>query len=141
MDLDLIERLIGLVEFSRVTELDFTAGDLHVRIERRAAAPPTPSLQPTVPAPAREPPPDLLHCLAAGMAGTFFRAPGPGQVPFVSEGDTVEAGQTLAILEAMKMLNPVEADLAGRIMQVLIEDGASVSAGTPLFVIVPTTAA
>lgn len=139
MDMELIERLIGLVESSRVAELDFATGALRVRIERRGAAFPAPaavSPEPPPPAPARDP--KAAHRIAAGMAGTFFRAAGPGEAPFVSEGDIVQDGQTLGILEAMKMLNPVEADIAGRITRVLVENGTSVAAGTPLFVLEPS---
>ena len=139
MTLDFIERLIGLVERSRVTEIDYTEGGARVRIARGA---PAGVLRPDQPiaggAPAttvtvHHAPPATEHIVTAGMIGTFFRAPGPGQAPFVAEGDIVEEGRTLAILEAMKMLNPVEADRAGRIVRILMDDGASVEAGTPLF--------
>lgn len=133
MDMELIERLIGLVEASRVTELDFTAGTLRVRIERHGAA--VPAMAAEAPPPAQARAPEADHRIAAGMAGTFFRAAGPGHAPFVSEGDIVQDGQTIAILEAMKMLNPVEADIAGRITRILVENGTSVAAGTPLFVV------
>lgn len=136
MDMELIERLIGLLEASRVTELDFTAGTTRVRIERHGAAAHASAAMAAgapPPAPARAPGAD--HRIAAGMAGTFFRAAGPGHAPFVSEGDLVQDGQTIAILEAMKMLNPVEADVAGRITRILVENGTSVAAGTPLFVV------
>ncbi|MCY1303710.1 Biotin carboxyl carrier protein of acetyl-CoA carboxylase [compost metagenome] len=65
--------------------------------------------------------------------GIFYRAPSPDKPPFVAVGDRVEVGQTLAILEAMKMLNPIEADRTGRIVEVLPEDGTSVDFGAPLF--------
>ncbi len=146
MDWDLIERLIGLVERSRVTDLECTVAGTRVRIERHAGAgaasvsvtagrvEPAKSPAETPPArPAPEPP--AAHTVAAGLFGTFYRSPAPGQPPFVSEGDAVEEGQTLAILEAMKMLNPVEADRAGRISRILVEDGVAVEAGTPLFIL------
>ena len=133
MDFDLIERLIGLVEQSRVTELVYTEGGTRVRVARAdgerevgGSAVRAPTSSPA------EPRPDTF-VITAGMPGTFYRSPAPGQAPFVSEGDEVDDGRTLAIVEAMKMLNPVEADRAGRIARILVENGASVGVGTPLF--------
>ena len=125
-----------------MTELDYAEGGVRVRIIRGAGPPPGPArVVQAGPAADVEPGraaagdigPGAGHTLLAGMPGTFYRAPAPGQTPFVSVGDRVEDGQTLAILEAMKMLNPVEADRAGRIVRILVEDGAAVDAGTPLF--------
>ena len=125
-----IERLIALVERSRVTELDYTDGQTRVRIVRAAA-------QQSTPSPTSETAPSNHHILPAGMFGTFYRAPAPDQPPFVSEGDQIEEGQVLAILEAMKVFNRVEADRAGRVTRILVENGATVQAGTPLFAIAP----
>ena len=144
MDLDLIERLIGLVERSRVTELDYAEGGVRVRIVRGDGTRPSLDVHPVAQALTAATEPDRItadpgagHTIAAGMPGTFYRAPAPGEPPFVSVGDKVEDGQTLAILEAMKMLNPVEADRPGRILAIPVENGAVVEAGTPLFHIGP----
>lgn len=69
------------------------------------------------------------------MVGTFYRAPSPGSKPFVEVGQTVEAGETLCIIEAMKMLNPIEADQGGTIRDILVENGNPVEYGQPLFII------
>ncbi len=144
MDLALIERLIDIFERSSLAELDYAEGGARLRLARAAqdpaAAAPAPrpeAAAPAVPAPPAHRSEPAEHVLGAGIFGTFFRAPGPGQAPFVSEGDTVREGQTLAILEAMKVLNPVEADRAGRVARILAEDGATVEAGTPLFALAP----
>lgn len=71
----------------------------------------------------------------SGMTGVFFRAASPGKAPFVTAGDQVTSGQTLGLIEAMKMLNTIESDLAGTVVEVLQQDGAEVTAGTPLFMI------
>ncbi|GAV65699.1 Biotin_lipoyl domain-containing protein [Cephalotus follicularis] len=100
------------------------------------ASPPTSAPVPALPAPAKtaqstHPP---LKC---PMAGTFYRCPGPGEPPFVKVGDKVQKGQVICIIEAMKLMNEIEADQSGTIADVLIEDGKPVSVDTPLFVIVP----
>ena len=151
MDFYLIERLIGLVEQSRVTEMDLTVAGIRVRIDRRVDQEPETAVvrsgearsrTPSEAVAPQQPHADVLeerhHTIVAGLFGTFFRAPAPDQKPFVSGGDVVEEGQTLAILEAMKMLNPVEADRAGRILRILVENGVAVEAGTPLFTMVAT---
>ena len=137
MDVDLIERLIGLVEHSRVTELVYVEGGTRIRVARADPVPqdegaPDLGLAPP-PAASSGKPPSKVHVITAGMPGTFYRSPAPDQAPFVAEGDEVEEGQTLALVEAMKMLNPIEADRAGRIERILAENGASVGVGTPLF--------
>ncbi|WP_238014801.1 biotin/lipoyl-containing protein [Dactylosporangium sp. AC04546] len=85
------------------------------------------------PKPAESPNGRAAHHLRAPTVGTFYRAPAPGEPPFVRPGDTVRAGQQVAIVEAMKLMIPVEADAAGTIAEVLAEDGASVEYGTELF--------
>ncbi len=143
MDLALIERLIDIFERSSLAELDYAEGGARLRLARDTGASAAPAPRPAAAAAApaassaSEPPAAAEHLLTAGIFGTFFRAPGPGQAPFVSEGDAVREGQTLAILEAMKVLNPVEADRAGRVARILAEDGATVEVGTPLFALAP----
>ncbi len=147
MDIEFIERLIALLDRSRCIELDYVEGDTRVRVLRevdpragQGSGDRPPGANQTTPpasgsAASGTRPPASDHVIAAGIVGTFFRSPGPGQPPFVSEGDLVEEGQTLAILEAMKTLNPVEADRAGRILRIHVEDGVAVEAGTPIFTI------
>ncbi|KAK9138609.1 hypothetical protein Sjap_009203 [Stephania japonica] len=104
------------------------------RISSTAPAPTpiaTPSLPAAKPAKSSHPP------LKSPMAGTFYRSPGPGQPPFVKVGDKVQKGQPLCIIEAMKLMNEIEADQSGKIVEILLEDGKSVSVDTPLFVIEP----
>uniref|UniRef100_A0A7N0TYY7 Biotin carboxyl carrier protein of acetyl-CoA carboxylase n=1 Tax=Kalanchoe fedtschenkoi TaxID=63787 RepID=A0A7N0TYY7_KALFE len=111
----------------------------------QAAAPPTPqaptSLTALVPstasAPSTKPGKPSLPPLKSPMAGTFYRSPGPGEPAFVKVGDKVQKGQVLCIIEAMKLMNEIEADQSGTIVEVLAEDGKPVSVDTPLFVIQP----
>ena len=150
MDFELIERLIGLVERSRVTEFDLAGAGIRIRIDRRVDQRPDVARPGSAEAPTFTPSETILcdqpvtpdgaadrqHTITAGSFGTFFRAPAPDQQPFVSEGDLVQEGQTLAIMEAMKVLNPVEADRGGRILRILVDNGAAVETGTPLFIII-----
>lgn len=110
--------------------LTVRAGDVSVEMgwapgEAGAAAAPVPL------APVAEPPAE--ETLNAATVGVFYRAPAPGAPPFVTEGDEVGAGQQVAIIEAMKLMLPVEADRAGRIAEVLVADGEAVEYGQPLF--------
>jgi acetyl-CoA carboxylase biotin carboxyl carrier protein len=81
-----------------------------------------------------------LHRLHAPLVGTFFLAPEPGAAPFVGVGDAVGTGQQLAIVEAMKLMNPIEADRPGRVVEILVSDGTPVEYGQPLFVLAPLDA-
>lgn len=120
-----------------VRRMRVQAGEVSVDVEWSARAQPGAD---RAPAPAVDvaPTPDdgtfALHCPAVG---TFFRAPEPGAAPFVAVGDVVAAGQQVGIAEAMKLMNPIEADRAGRIVSVLVEDGESVEFGQPLFTLAP----
>ncbi|XP_077228974.1 biotin carboxyl carrier protein of acetyl-CoA carboxylase 1, chloroplastic-like isoform X2 [Tasmannia lanceolata] len=99
---------------------------------------PVPSLSPSpTPPPASKPAKSSLPPLKCPMAGTFYRSPGPGEPPFVKVGDQVKKGQVLCIIEAMKLMNEIEADQSGKIVEVLAEHGKPVSVDTPLFVIEP----
>jgi acetyl-CoA carboxylase biotin carboxyl carrier protein len=80
-----------------------------------------------------------LAPIAAPMVGTFYRAPKPDAEPFVNEGDEVHVGQTVCVLEAMKMFNEIPSDVAGRIARILVENGAPVEYGQPLFLVDPAT--
>lgn len=155
MDLRKLKTLIDLVSESGISELEVTEGEGKVRIVKNA--PPVyvqpsnsyaPQLTATAPtavpaaadmtaaAPATAAPvAPQGHVVTSPMVGTFYRAPSPGADPFVQIGDTVKEGQTLCIIEAMKLLNEIESDKAGVIKEVLAENGQAVEYGQPLFVI------
>ncbi len=155
MDLRKIKTLIDLVEQSGITELEVREGEESVRIGRNngpvtqyltapaaapasaaapaAAAAPAPVAEAT-PAPAA-PASDNRHITRSPMVGTFYNAPSPGAKPYVEVGQTVKAGQTLCIIEAMKMLNQIEADRSGVIVEILVENEEAVEFDQPLFVL------
>ncbi len=150
MDLRKIKTLIELVEQSGISELEVREGEESVRISRQtapapvhylpaptAAAPPPPQAVAAAPAPAaaEAPKPDTRHIVRAPMVGTFYRAPSPGAKAFVDVGQTVKAGQALCIIEAMKMLNQIEADKSGVVVEVLVDNESPVEFDQPLFVI------
>ncbi|AGA32176.1 Biotin carboxyl carrier protein of acetyl-CoA carboxylase [Thioalkalivibrio nitratireducens DSM 14787] len=150
MDIRKVKKLIDLLDESGIHEIEIHEGEESVRITRSAPnaqtfmAPPMPAAQAaSAPAPATSPPPAAEtpepepsgHRVTAPMVGTFYRAPSPGARPFVEVGTTVAIGDTLCIIEAMKMLNPIEADKAGTIRDVLVENGHPVEYGQPLFII------
>lgn len=159
MDLRKLKTLIDLVAESGIAELEITEGEGKVKIVKSAAqtgaagyAPattvmmPTPaaapvSAAPVAASPTAEPvtaPPAAApsgHRLASPMVGTFYRAASPGGAPFVSIGDTVSEGQTLCVIEAMKLMNEIPADKAGVIKEILVENGQPVEFGQALFVI------
>ncbi|WP_028006760.1 acetyl-CoA carboxylase biotin carboxyl carrier protein [Solimonas flava] len=146
MDLRKIKTLIDLVEQSGISELEVREGEESVRISRQMAAPMQPVYAAPIPAPAAVAAPaapaaaipakaDNRHIVKAPMVGTFYRAPSPGAKPFVEVGQTVKAGQVLCIIEAMKMLNQIEADKAGVVVEVLAENEKPVEFDQPLFAI------
>ena len=156
MDLRKIKKLIDLLEESNLAEIEIKEGEESVRLARmpkgsyQAAAPtvyaagpietrPMPMSSPTESATggSAKPGTDLPegHVLRAPMVGTFYASPSPEQPAFVSVGQAVKAGETLAIIEAMKMFNPIEADVSGTILAVLTESGSPVEFDQPLFVI------
>ena len=149
MDLRKIKTLIDLVQESGIAELEITEGEEKVRISRHGVAAPAPqymqqmpaqvNLQPTVAAPAAAAPvapaEPVGHTLKSPMVGTFYRSPSPGASSFVEIGQAVTKGQTLCIIEAMKLLNEIESDAAGVVKAILVENGQPVEYGQPLFVI------
>lgn len=152
MDLRKLKTLIDLVAESDISELEVTEGDGKVRIVKSAPAAPQQMVYATAPAampmaapaaaapvaaPAAESAPAVPegHVVTAPMVGTFYRAPNPGAAPFVEVGQSVQEGDALCIIEAMKLLNEIEADKAGVIKEILVENGAPVEYGQPLFVI------
>lgn len=148
MDIRKIKKLIELVEESGISELEITEGEESVRINRYSAAPQQPIYaQAPAPAPAAAPAASVVdvepvapaapagHTVRSPMVGTFYRSSSPDAPSFVEEGTVVNKGDTLCIIEAMKMMNQIEADKAGKVTQVLIEDGQSVEFDEPLFII------
>ena len=149
MDLRKLKTLIDLVSESGVAELEITEGEDRVRIVNRSNAAPAPVHQPVVvapqmpqPVPAAEPAKAPAQpAVPAGtplnspMVGTFYRAPSPGAEPFVKVGDTVKKGQVVCIIEAMKLLNEVEADAVGVVREVCVENGQPVEFGQALFIL------
>lgn len=149
MDLRKLKTLIDLVQQSGIAELEITEGEEKVRISRFGApgaqvamSQPmmTPTAMPAVelaePAAAAEvPAEDTGHTVKSPMVGTFYRSSAPGAKAFVEVGQTVKTGETVCIIEAMKLLNEIEADRDGVIKAILVENGQPVEYGQPLFVI------
>ena len=137
MDLRKLKTLIDLVSESGVAELEITEGDDHVKIVNRvnapavAAAPAAAVCAPAAPAPAAED----TRTVNSPMVGTFYRSPSPGATPFADVGQRVKAGDTVCIIEAMKLLNEIETEYDGVIKEILVENGQPVEFGQPLFVI------
>ena len=150
MDLRKLKTLIDLVETSGIAELEIQEGEERVRITRTAPpghqsvtlhaapAPAAPAAPPAVAAPVPEAAPAAAegHTVKSPMVGTFYRSASPGAAPFVEIGDTIAQGDTLCIVEAMKLMNEIEADASGTIKAILVENGQPVEFGQPLFVIV-----
>lgn len=149
MDIRKIKKLIELVEESGIAELEITEGEESVRIHRGGQfsapvhyqLPPQPAAAvpaPAAPAAAAEQPaaPELSgHVVRSPMVGTFYAAPAPGAKDFVTVGQQVKTGETLCIVEAMKMMNHIESDKSGVIKQILVENGEPVEFDQPLFII------
>lgn len=150
MDLRKLKTLIDLVSESNVSELEITEAEGKVRIVKSAPAGmgapvaytmPAPVPAAASPAPAIEATPVAAapeasgHTVKSPMVGTFYRASSPGAKPFVEIGDTIKAGETICIVEAMKILNEIEADKSGTVTQILVENGQAVEYGQPLYVI------
>ena len=150
MDLRKLKTLIDLVAESGIAELEITEGEGKVRIVKfsqavqpvayapapqytpAASAEAVPAAAPAAPVPAAV----LGHTVKAPMVGTFYRAPNPNSPSFVEVGQTVKEGEPLCIIEAMKLLNEIEADKSGVIKEILVQNGEPVEYGQPLFVIV-----
>ncbi len=150
MDLRKLKTLIELVESSGIAELEIQEGEERVRITRAPsgaaaasagqAAPVTLASAPPVAAPAPVEAPAAPeepegHLVKSPMVGTFYRAASPGAKAFVEVGDSVQAGDTLCIIEAMKLMNEIESDQTGMVKQILVENGQPVEFGQPLVVI------
>ncbi|HTD30123.1 MAG TPA: acetyl-CoA carboxylase biotin carboxyl carrier protein [Steroidobacteraceae bacterium] len=154
MDIRKIKKLIELLEESGIAEIEIKEGEEAVRISRMpfgatgahaaqsahlAPAHLSPSAAATAAAlPAQTPAPKPKsneHVITAPMVGTFYASPSPGAKPFVEIGDEIKAGQVLCIIEAMKMMNQIEADKSGRIASIMARNGDPVEFGQPLFVV------
>lgn len=143
MDSEKINQLIKLLNEHGLSEIEFSEGDQSIRIKRDTSPTPTTSVQPS-PINTIKP----IHTVSAAfeaeieghkvrspLVGTFYRSPNPGSPPYVTEGQTVKKGEILCIVEAMKMMNHIEADKAGAIKAILVEDATPVEFNQPLFVI------
>ena len=143
MDLRKLKKLIDLVQESGIAELEITEGEEKVRIARGGQVSVTPAGVPAVaPAPAAasgaaasEPPAAQGHTMKAPMVGTFYRSSAPDAQPFIEIGQAVREGQTVCIIEAMKLMNEIEADASGTVVAILVENGQPVEYGQPLFLI------
>ena len=149
MDLRKLKKLIDLVQESGIAELEITEGEEKVKIVKGgvvtvataqpavvAAAPPVGVGAVPVAAPAAEPEPGQEgHVVKAPMVGTFYRSPSPDAKPFVEVGQAVKEGDTICIIEAMKLMNEIEADASGVVKAILVENGQPVEYGQPLFIL------
>lgn len=158
MDLRKLKTLIDLVAESDIAELEVTEGESKVRIVKSSTLPQNQvvMMQPSSAAPVIQASPapaagsatpssssssalsgllDSGHTVKSPMVGTFYRSSAPGSPPFVEVGQQVKEGDTLCIIEAMKLLNEIDADISGTVTQILVENGQPVEFGQPLFVI------
>jgi acetyl-CoA carboxylase biotin carboxyl carrier protein len=151
MDLRKLKTLIDLVQNSGISELEISEGDEKIRIAKQLPGAqtalvnlPAPSVSgmaaavapaPTIPAPGIAPAEIAGHEIKAPMVGTFYRASAPGAAPFVEVGQAVQVGQTLCVIEAMKLMNEIEAEVSGTVSAILVENGQPVEFGQPMFVI------
>ena len=155
MDLRKIKALIDLLEKSNLAELEIKEGEESVRLARHskyaAPAAPAPVMhvehapRPAAPAPAAAPSAEAVgksskdvpdgHVMRSPMVGTFYASPNPDSPSFVKVGQTVKAGETMGIIEAMKMFNPIEADVSGTVRAILVTTGQPIEFDEPMFVI------
>jgi len=166
MNLKEIKELIEFLKEQDIAEFELERGDVKVRIKRAAeahssasqdtrfiavqtpavvgaeiaavpASPAASAATPPAPKEAAPPPEEGLHTVRSPIVGTFYEAPSPGAPPFVKAGDVVEVGQVLCIVEAMKLMNEIESDVAGEITKKLVTNGQPIEYGQELFVIRP----
>jgi acetyl-CoA carboxylase biotin carboxyl carrier protein len=146
MDLRKLKKLIDLVQESGIAELEITEGEEKVKIVKGGAviamaapvhAPPLAELRaaPALAAPAEAEPAQEGHVVKAPMVGTFYRSPSPDAKVFVEVGQAVKEGETICIIEAMKLMNEIEADASGSVKAILVENGQPVEYGQPLFIL------
>jgi acetyl-CoA carboxylase biotin carboxyl carrier protein len=151
MDIRKVKKLIELLEESGISEIEISEGEESVRISRypqpgtigapmvtTMAAPMAPAAAAPAAAPVAEAAPAAAargHQVTAPMVGTFYSGPAPGAKPFVEIGSEVKPGDTLCVIEAMKMMNQIESEVAGKVVSVLVENGSPVEFGQALFII------
>ena len=148
MDLRKLKKLIDLVQESGIAELEITEGEEKVKIVKGgavtmtaipqvavAAAPALTAPAATAAAPAEPEPGQEGHVVKAPMVGTFYRSPSPDAKAFVEVGQAVKEGDTICIIEAMKLMNEIEADASGVVKAILVENGQPVEYGQPLFIL------
>ena len=147
MDIRKVKKLIELLEESGISEIEISEGEESVRISRYpkpgtvtttaapAASAPPPAAAPATPAAEPAAPPVRGQQVTAPMVGTFYTGASPGAKPFVELGTEVKPGDTLCVIEAMKMMNQIESEFAGRVVSILVENGSPVEFGQPLFII------
>lgn len=131
-----VERLVGLLKESGMAEISVKSGDLEISVKAAFTTPTAPQAYPQDTAP-EVVVPDGNHEVRSPLVGTFYRSPSPDEQPFVAVGQKVEAGQTLCIVEAMKLMNEIPADVSGEVVEVLVEDTDGVEFDQPLFSIRP----
>jgi acetyl-CoA carboxylase biotin carboxyl carrier protein len=136
-----VQALLELAQSYGASEIEVAFGETRIRVSRHAVA----GAATHAPAPAAEvsariePSAGRLITIEAPMVGTFYRAPAPDAEPYVKEGDVIKAGQTVCIVEAMKLMNEVESSVAGRVVKILVENSQPVEYGQPLFLIEPVS--
>ena len=141
-----IDQVVELAVRHNLAELEVEGAGTRIRIVREhapGASGPRVEAAPAIAAPLQQPAPESVESTAhlltveAPMVGTFYRSPKPDAPPFVAEGDEVKEGQVICIVEAMKLMNEIESKVAGRIVQVVVENGQPVEFGQPLFLVEP----
>jgi acetyl-CoA carboxylase biotin carboxyl carrier protein len=152
VDVQQLEMLLDFMAAHGLEEFEYEHSGLHIRLRKApVGASPAPSVQmaprtsapcepaaPAAPAPAAAPrAEEELHLVKSPIVGTFYSAPNPDAGPFVKPGDSVQAGQVICIVEAMKLMNEIEADASGEVVRVLVENGQPVEYGQPLFALRP----
>jgi acetyl-CoA carboxylase biotin carboxyl carrier protein len=135
LPLEEVERLVELLRESGVGEIRVRQGETEISVQAKApaaASPPTQAV-PEMVEPEPSPEMDGLHAVRSPVVGTFYRAPAPGEDPYVEVGDAVSAGQTMCIVEAMKLMNEIVADVSGEVVEILAENAGGVEYDQPLF--------
>jgi acetyl-CoA carboxylase biotin carboxyl carrier protein len=143
VDLEQVKRVLAFMSENGLEEFEYARGDLRIRLKKASALPSAPvgaGIGRPVAPPSHESAGtsrslmgEGLHVVKSPIVGTFYGAPSPDAAPFVKVGDRVKTGQTICIIEAMKLMNEIEADAAGEVAQVLVENGQPVEYGQPLF--------
>ncbi|QYJ16237.1 Biotin carboxyl carrier protein of acetyl-CoA carboxylase [Rubrobacter xylanophilus DSM 9941] len=144
LPLEEVGRLVELLRSSGVGEISVRRGELEISVKALPEARTVAAAGAPPPASAPSPAPEMgakeesgLHEVRSPLVGTFYRAPAPDEEPYVEVGDTVRSGQTLCIVEAMKLMNEIPADVSGEVVEVLVQDGQGVEYDQPLFLIRP----